>query len=123
MLAGVVLLLTITSYSQQTLKERATGEITGTVIDSASNSPLEYATITLFSGGRSKPLNGTTSDAAGHFILTDISPGKFSVAVEFIGYKIFSVGNITVTQKHEAVDLKNILLKKKQETLESVTVT
>lgn len=123
MLAAVVLLLVITCYSQQTLKQKTKSEITGIVMDSSSYRPLEYATISLFAAGTTKPLNGTTSDSAGHFILTDLSPGTFSVKVEFIGYKVFILDDVLIAQKHETIDLKNILLIKKQETLESVTVT
>src|SRR5205085_230275 len=42
---------------------------------------------------------------------------------EFIGYKSFTINSVTINQKHEVVDLKNILLSKKQQTLKGVTVT
>jgi len=52
-----------------------------------------------------------------------MSPGIFTDIVEFIGYSPFRINNITINQKHEVVDLKNIKLLKKQQTLKNVTVT
>src|SRR6476659_6877934 len=99
MLTAAILFLVFASYGQQVRNEKGKSEITGKVMDSSSHLPLEYATITLFAAGKNKPLNGTTSDSAGHFILTNISPGSFNVTVEFIGYKIFNLTNIIVTEK------------------------
>jgi len=113
----------IVCYGQQKITEKQGGKITGTVIDSSSNLPLEYATITLFAPGKSKPFNGTTSDVNGHFILTNVPTGSFNVVIEFIGYRPVNLNNITVSQKHEIIDLKNVLLNKKHETLQPVTVT
>jgi len=63
--AAIFLLLLIASYGQKSNNEKAGGKITGKIIDSSSNLPLEYATITLFVTGKSKPFNGTTSDTNG----------------------------------------------------------
>lgn len=41
---------------------KGTNTITGKVVDSASKTPLEYATVTLFLKGQPKPVNGGTTD-------------------------------------------------------------
>ncbi len=121
--AAIFLSLLIASYGQESNNEKAGGKITGKIIDSSSNLPLEYATITLFVTGKNKPLNGTTSDTNGEFTLINIPAGSFNIIVEFIGYQTFNFSNITVNQKHEVIYLKHISLKKKQRTLQAVTVT
>jgi hypothetical protein len=68
-------------------------------------------------------LNGTTSNSSRNFSLTNIPEGSFNINEEFIGYQTLYFGNIILTGKHEVINLKNILLKKKQELLQSVTVT
>ena len=122
-LTVAIFLLFIASYGQERNNEKAGGKIIGKVIDSSSNLPLEYATVTLFVTGKSKPVNGTTSDVNGDFNLTNIHPGSFNIVIDFIGYKTSNLGNITISQKNEVIDLKNVFLKKKQESLQAVTVT
>jgi len=121
-LTAAILLLLITSYGQQKSKEKTAGKIIGRVMDTSSDLPLEYATVSLCIAGQSKPVNGTTSDSSGKFTLTDIPFGNFSIVVEFIGYQSFDL-NITVNQKHEVINLNNIYLRKKSGTLKDVTVT
>jgi outer membrane receptor protein involved in Fe transport len=118
-----LLFLFTASYEQQKINERKGGKISGKIIDSSSNLPLDYATITLFVTGKTKPINGTTADSSGYFTLTNIPSGSFNVVIEFIGYQTFTFNNIIINQKHETIDLKSILLKKKQTMLQSVTVT
>jgi aspartate ammonia-lyase len=107
----------------QAQEKNAIAKITGKVIDSLTNLPLEYATITLFKQGEKKAINGATTNRDGNFTVTDVSAGLFTALIEFIGYKPFTVNNIHVEQKHAIVALPDILLLKKSETLQGVTVT
>ncbi|TMI85781.1 MAG: carboxypeptidase-like regulatory domain-containing protein, partial [Bacteroidetes bacterium] len=68
------LLLCIFSATQSQTKEKtdAKAKISGTVIDSSSNMPIEYATITLFRQGETKPFNGATTDKIGNFTVTNV---------------------------------------------------
>jgi len=122
-LTGLLLCIFSDTYSQTREKTDVKAKITGRVIDSSSNLPLEYATITLFKHGEPKAVNGSTTDNLGNFIVTNVSAGTFTIIVEFIGYSPFTINNIKINQKHEVVDLKNIMLLKKQQTLQNVTVT
>src|SRR5512143_530555 len=123
-LLGVVLVFLVgASYSQEKIGEKAGGRVTGTVMDSALNSPLEYATITLFASGKNIPVNGTTADSAGRFILTRIPSGSFRIVIESIGYQPLHINNVTINQKHQVIDLRNVYLKRKHQTLQDVTVT
>lgn len=108
----------IRSYAQ----ENRSGVITGKVMDSSLNIPLEYATITLYTKGNSRPVDGTTTNGSGHFQLLNIAPGSYKVVTEFIGYKPFSL-SVAFSGKNDVMDLKTIFLKKTAETLQTVVVT
>ncbi len=109
-------------YAQKKEKD-GNAKITGKVIDSSTNLPLEYATISLFKKGEKKTVNGAITDHDGNFTVTDVSTGTFLAKVEFIGYKPFTINNVTVRQKHEVVNLQNISLLRKIQNLQNVTVT
>jgi hypothetical protein len=47
-------------------------------------------------------------------------PVYFSVVVECIGYSPFTIDKVTITQKHQVIDLKIIILRKKQQSLQNV---
>lgn len=55
--------------------------------------------------------------------MTNVPYGTFNVLIEFIGYQPSHLSNIIVDEKHKVIDLKNIFLRKKQATLQGVTVT
>src|SRR3954470_21257129 len=63
------------------------GRITGRVLDSLSQSPVEYATITLYAAGSTRPINGTTTNNKGAFTLDGIKPGNYTLEAGFIGYR------------------------------------
>ena len=92
-------------------------------MDSLTKRPLEYATISLFKPGEKKPINGSTTKQDGSFTVTDAATGVFSVIIESIGYNSLTINNISVQQDHAVIDLKNILLIKKEKDLQNVTVT
>ncbi|PWT76070.1 MAG: TonB-dependent receptor [Bacteroidetes bacterium] len=118
-LATTLLFVLLSSYSQDT---KTSGKILGKIIDSATNNPIDYATITIFANGKAKPVTGTMSDSAGEFTLTKIPPGKYNLVIEFVGFHTASL-KISIDQKNEVIDLKRILISKKSSTLETVTVT
>ena len=104
-------------------EENGSGVITGKVFDSSSNSPLEYATISLFKKGNSKPVDGTTTNGSGHFQLLNVAPETYTIVAEFIGYKPVTISNIVVNEKTDVTDLKTIFLERKVQSLQTVVVT
>ncbi|NOY77846.1 MAG: TonB-dependent receptor, partial [Calditrichaeota bacterium] len=59
-----------------------TGTLSGNVTDAATHRPLPGANVILVGTQL-----GTTTDASGSFRITGLLPGKYTVAVRFIGYK------------------------------------
>ena len=118
-----MLLFTFLTINAQETTETRTGKITGTVVDSLSGTPLEYATITLQQKGDEKPVNGTTTDKAGRFGIYDVKAGSYTVVAESIGYEPFQKADVVIDKNNLSVELPVIRLSKTQLTLQNVTVT
>ncbi len=83
-------------FSQSVIRQT----IRGTVTDKQTGAPLPGATIILVN---SDPLNGTTTDVNGNFLLTNVPIGKQQVNVSYIGYAPFLSGEIQVGSGKQAV--------------------
>jgi ferric enterobactin receptor len=118
MVLTIFLLLVIIAKAQT----GADNTITGTIIDSASHLPLEYATISLFKKQSTKPVTGTVTDKKGHFVVTDIKDGVYRIEFEFIGYKSFVIKDVQLNKTNSRVYVKTISLDPQKTNLQSVTV-
>jgi hypothetical protein len=84
----------------QTFGQNLTQTIRGTVIDKVSQSPMQGAVVQLL---HTQPARGTATDANGQFTLTGIPVGRQSLKVTYMGYKDFTLPNITVNSGKEVV--------------------
>ncbi len=75
---------------------RGNGKISGLLIDSTTNKPVEYATVALLNAQTGKPIDGTTSDGRGRFTLTKLAPGDYRLQYSFIGYQTRESALLTV---------------------------
>ncbi|MBN9384820.1 MAG: TonB-dependent receptor [Chitinophagaceae bacterium] len=116
--AAISLSLSLTAQQQTNAGK---GRITGRILDSLTQSPVEYATITLYVAGIARPVNGATTNNKGVFTIDGLPPGSYILTVGFIGYQPRSIDAIALTGK--PFTLADILLTKKQEALQTVTVT
>ncbi len=123
-LLSVCSLLSVFLHAQQkgSLEGRVTGE---------NNQPLAGASVTI------KELNrGTAADADGHYKITNLSVGKYTITVNFIGYqqqeKIMQVNGSDVmdfTLQHASTDIGEVVVigygtaRKKESTGSLSTVT
>ncbi|MEH6680034.1 MAG: TonB-dependent receptor [Sediminicola sp.] len=67
-------------------------KITGTVLDSDTNQPLEYATLVLQSIENPDKVTGGLTDLDGKFNV-EAAPGKYNIRVEYISYKTHRINN------------------------------
>ncbi|AUD00522.1 TonB-dependent receptor domain-containing protein [Spirosoma pollinicola] len=100
---------------------RGNGKITGTLIDSTSNKPVEFATIALLNTATNKPIDGTTADAKGQFTIGKLAPGKYRLQYSFIGYKDKRSALITV-DRGSAINVGSVKLSADVRTLNEVNV-
>jgi len=78
--------------------ERPQIELKGSVVDDATDAPLEFATISVFSKKDSSLVGGGLTDATGNFVLKT-KPGKLYAVVEYIGYQKFVVDPIVIDRE------------------------
>jgi outer membrane receptor protein involved in Fe transport len=100
-----------------------TGRISGTVIDSITKKPLDYATVSLYRSGGKAVLNGTLTDDKGSFKMNNIAPGKYKVVVSYIGYPNKTVDPVETTPGKPDASIGNIVVAPSGKTLGAVTVT
>ncbi|GAB3993854.1 outer membrane beta-barrel family protein [Spirosoma daeguense] len=95
--------------------------IKGSLIDSANQKPIEFATIGILNS-ENKVIALTYSDESGAFKSADISAGSYSLNLSFVGYAPKTI-SFSVSPESPVVDLKTIYLKSEAKQLSAVTVT
>lgn len=101
--------------------ERPMVEVVGTVLDSETNNPLGYATVTLFSKRDSSVVSGTITDDKGKFKM-ETRAGKLFAKVEFISYQNITIEEIPFERGKRLIDLGTISLAADVTTLAEVEV-
>ena len=97
-------------------------EIYGSVVDSATTLPIEYASISLLNMENEIATGGITN-ADGKFHIKEIKPGKYLVKVEFMGFKPVSIVDVKLTYRgNPKKDLGQISLTTTALELETVKV-
>jgi ferric enterobactin receptor len=97
--------------------------IAGSVVDSISKKPIEYATITLTNAKTNKVVNGSATDSLGYFEITDVDSGLYFITFESIGYTKKIINNFHLKESHIPKNIGTISLHKNVNTLKDVTVT
>ena len=100
--------------------QKGTGKISGTVIDSGTNQPVEFATIAL-TDATGKTIDGTIADAKGKFTISKIVDGKYTVSLSFIGYQTITQ-SVELEGKKNDINLSTIKLEEEAHQLNEVIV-
>ena len=85
----------------------AGGTVTGTVIDSLSKKPVDYATVSIFKAGASTPFSGAVSDDKGLFRITNLPAGTYRVQVNYIGYNVKNVTGVVLPAIKQPINCLN----------------
>ncbi|MGI4750810.1 MAG: TonB-dependent receptor domain-containing protein [Janthinobacterium lividum] len=99
-----------------------TGRISGTVVDSVTKKPVDYATITLYRSGGKAPLNGVVTDGKGVFRINNITAGKYKVTISFIGYPTKTIDPVTTTPGKPDISLGIVRLSPTGRMLKGVNI-
>ena len=114
----LILIVCGKSFSQT----KSGSKITGKIIDTANNESVEYASVGLTDQQTNKVVNGAVTDSTGHFEITGISPGTYTLNIDFIGYEKKAIAGISV-QAGKPVIINTIALTPSVKTLSEVTVS
>jgi outer membrane receptor protein involved in Fe transport len=88
------------------------GSITGTIVDSVAQAPLEYANIVLFDERTGSQVDGTISLEDGTFRLGSVPPGVFDLEIKFMGFHARKIEGIKVVPPDMSVDVGVIALRR-----------
>ena len=103
-------------------QQKGNVRILGTVMDSTTNKPVEFAMVALTDVTTNKPIDGAVCDDKGKFTINKVAAGKYKLVISFIGFESRSV-RITVADKKDDIDLGKLTISPTVEVLKEVTVT
>ncbi|MDR1055921.1 MAG: TonB-dependent receptor [Prevotellaceae bacterium] len=103
-------------------KNNKQGKVYGTVKDSESGSPLEFATAILLKRSDSTVVSSSIVDQNGLFMLNNIPSGDYTLKIAFIGYQD-AEQDLQITVDNKDVDTKLTTLKPVNNELDAAVVT
>ena len=88
----------LTAHEGHKKKEKmpAIGTVQGTVTDSTTGNPIEYASISLIDNHNGAIVTGALSKKDGSFSVREIPLGEYIVLIEFIGYAKKEIGPLNI---------------------------
>ncbi len=63
-----------------------TGRITAVILDSVTNKPVDYATVSLIKTKDNKSVSGGLTDDKGKVVIQNIAPDQYKLSIGFMGY-------------------------------------
>lgn len=98
------------------------GKISGTVIDKKTNSPIEGADVVLYREKDSSMVKGTSTDKTGAFTLDELTPGRFYLKANLIGYNFAVVSGLAINREQKEITLDPIKLGQGETTTDEIVV-
>jgi len=98
-------------------------DITGTVVEDISGTPIPYVTITLHSKIDNQVVSGTISDDNGNFVLKKVDQNNYYIKLSFLGYKDYTIKDLSLNSSVNSVDVGIINLHLDTESLDVVEVS
>jgi outer membrane receptor protein involved in Fe transport len=95
--------------------------ITGTVMDSLSGKPVDYATVSVLDQASGKVVSGSLVDATGKFKVDKLAAGTYVLKVGFIGYVTKVISSLKLEDGAE-LKVGRVLLSPDSKTLNEVKV-
>ena len=108
---------------QQAPAAEGTGTISGKVIDSLTQKPLDYSTVSVFKTGVAAPVNGSLTDQKGSFRITGIADGTYRLQIAFVGYTTKIIDGIVISADKTDRTLGQIIVSPSAKMLAAVQIT
>jgi hypothetical protein len=119
----ITFLLTCFSVKSQVSLLTGDGIIKGTVVDSATSSPVAFATIGIYAMPKDTMIAGTLTDEKGAFLKEDLPNGTYALKITCIGFKTITVSNLKIEPKQLKIQLDAIKLPVSASDLNEVTIS
>ena len=132
--AFLVILVSIFGYSQRPGGQGGQGgrgnfdpnnmpkiTIKGMVMDGETNTPLEFATITINSLKDGQVVTGGMTEADGSFNFQS-RPGRFSATIDFLSYESVEINPVPFERGQREIDLGTVTLNLSGEVIEGVEI-
>ncbi|MEL6391117.1 MAG: outer membrane beta-barrel family protein [Bacteroidota bacterium] len=122
LMIGVLWLIPLSSiYTQAAVGDQSgKATISGQIVDEDQNSPLDYATVSLYNAS-DELLGGSITDGDGRFEI-ESNPGRFYLKIEFLGYRPEVTETFDIAPR-EVYDAGIISVKSASAQLDEVMVT
>lgn len=98
------------------------GKITGTLLDSLTKKPVEFASVGLYEQGSEKPIDGVLTDGQGDFKLKNLRNGIYHLSITFVGYGTKNIDSVKISEKKLVVNIPKILLAPSTNLLKETTI-
>ena len=100
-----LILLPLLGFSQNNKPLPIQGEVYGTVIDSATNTPMEYVSVAIYNQKDSSVFSGAITKTKGKFSVAKIPSGDYYVVISFVGYQPRNINGIKISKEKSIYDL------------------
>jgi len=97
--------------------------VKGKVIDSANHTPMEFATVAIYSATDSTIVGGVITASNGTFEIKKLPAGKYYLRANFIGFEKTTISNIVLKPSAPTKDLGQIELTVATQKIGEATVT
>jgi len=98
------------------------GRISGTLIDSVTKKPLDYASVGIYRSGGKSPINGVITDEKGNFKLDNVHPGSYKLSITYIGYPTKIIDPIVTTDSKPDKNVGQIFVSPGAKALKEVVI-
>ncbi|HRH64711.1 MAG TPA: TonB-dependent receptor [Bacteroidia bacterium] len=98
------------------------GKITGTVLDSLTKKPVEFASVGLYEQGSEKPIDGVLTDGQGDFKLKNLRNGIYHLSITFVGYGTKNIDSLRISEKKSALNISKVHLAPSVNLLKETTI-
>src|SRR6201996_5962629 len=99
------------------------GKISGTLVDSISKQPLNYASVSVFRSTGKSPINGVLTDEKGNFKIEGLHPGAYKLRIAYVGYPDKFVDGVVTTDAKPDKNVGVIRVAPSQKALKEVQIT
>jgi outer membrane receptor protein involved in Fe transport len=122
-LSAIIFCLQAQPYSSGLLENPlVSGVIKGKVIEATSSTPVEYATVTLYSAKDSTMVDGVITNADGFFEFKKLDAGEYNIIVRFMGFRKIFIAGISINDKKPVSDVGTVSLKAETTNLNEVEI-